>query len=43
MGKEFDAIELSNEIIADSAEPAVRQLDELSLALIGGGTGTVTF
>jgi len=39
MGKEFDAIEM----IADVVEPTVTQLNELSLAMIGGGTGTVTF
>jgi hypothetical protein len=43
MGKEFDAIEIGNEMIADMAEPSVIQLNELSLALIGGGLGTVTF
>ena len=43
MGKEFDVIEISNEMISDSAESAVTQLNDLSLALIGGGTGTVTF
>jgi hypothetical protein len=43
MGKEFDAIEINNEMIADVVEPTVTQLNELSLTMIGGGTGTVTF
>jgi len=43
MGKDFDAIEINIEMIADVVEPTVTQLNELSLAMIGGGTGTVTF
>ncbi len=43
MGKEFDAMEISNAMIADTAESSVTQLNELSLVLISGGFGTVTF
>ncbi len=43
MAKEFDTIEISNEMSADAAELSTTQLNELSLALVGGGLGTVTF
>jgi hypothetical protein len=45
MGKELGAIELDIEIVENTVEqPLVLvQLSELSLALVGGGGGTVIF
>ncbi len=43
MSKELDAIEISTEIIAELIEQPITQLNELSLACIGGGVVTVSF
>jgi hypothetical protein len=43
MSKELDTVEINTEIIADLMEQPVTQLNELSLACIGGGVVTVSF
>jgi hypothetical protein len=43
MGKEINAVEINNEIVENSVEQPLAQLTELSLALIGGGAGSVVF
>jgi hypothetical protein len=43
MGKELNAVEINNEIIENNVEQSLTQLSELSLTLIGGGNGTVSF
>lgn len=43
MSKEFDTIEINNEIIVNAPEQALTQLNELRLALVGGGSSTVAF
>jgi hypothetical protein len=43
MGKEINAVEVNSEIVENIAEHSLVQLSELSLALIGGGGGTVIF
>ena len=43
MGKELNAVEINSEIIENTVEQSLTQLSELSLALIGGGNGTVSF
>jgi hypothetical protein len=43
MGKEINAVEINNEVVEISAEQPLTQLTELSLALIGGGAGSVVF
>lgn len=43
MGKELNAVEINNEIIENNVEQSLTQLNELSLTLIGGGNGTVSF
>jgi hypothetical protein len=42
MSKEFDTIEINVDACANVVEQPLTQLDELSLALIGGGSGTVS-
>ena len=42
MSKEFDAIEIIADTTGNIVEQPLTQLDELSLALIGGGSGTVS-
>jgi hypothetical protein len=42
MSKEFDTIEINVEASENIIEQPLIQLDELSLALIGGGSGTVS-
>jgi hypothetical protein len=42
MSKEFDAVEIKTETVTDSSEQVLTQLNELSLALIGGGLITVS-
>jgi hypothetical protein len=43
MGKELNAVEVNNEIVQNIVEQPLVQLSELSLALVGGGGGTVIF
>ena len=43
MGKEINAVEINNEAVENNVEQLLTQLNELSLALIGGGSGTVQF
>jgi len=43
MGKEINAVEINNEVVENNVEQPLTQLNELSLALIGGGSGTVQF
>jgi hypothetical protein len=43
MGKELDVVEVNSEIVENIVEQPLVQLSELSLALIGGGGGTVIF
>jgi len=43
MGKEINAVEINNEVVENNVEQPLIQLNELSLALIGGGSGTVQF
>ncbi len=43
MGKELNAVEISNEVLENDVEQPFPQLNELSLALIGGGAGSVVF
>ena len=43
MGKEINAVEINNEVVENNVEQLLTQLNELSLALIGGGSGTVQF
>jgi hypothetical protein len=43
MGKEINAVEINNEIVENNVEQPLTQLNELSLALVGGGSGTVQF
>ena len=43
MGKEINAVEINNEIIENNSERPLTQLNELSLALVGGGSGAVAF
>ncbi|GEM_PF-1331863 len=42
MSKEFDSIEINVDSSAKIIEQPLTQLDELSLALVGGGSGTVS-
>jgi hypothetical protein len=42
MSKEFDAVEINMETASDPSEQILTQLNELSLALIGGGLITVS-
>jgi hypothetical protein len=42
MSKEFDIIEINVDTRENLIEQPLTQLDELSLALIGGGSGTVS-
>jgi hypothetical protein len=42
MSKEFDAIEINVDARANLVDQSLTQLDELSLTLIGGGSGTVS-
>ena len=42
MSKEFDAIEINVDTIGNIVDQPLTLLDELSLALIGGGSGTVS-
>lgn len=42
MSKEFDTIEINVDTRENIIEQPLTQLDELSLALIGGGSGTVS-
>jgi hypothetical protein len=43
MGKELNAIEINVEILDNAAEQSPVELGDLSLALIGGGAGSVVF
>ena len=43
MGKELNAVEINNEVAENVAEQSVTQLNELTLALVGGGSGAVAF
>ena len=43
MGKEINAVEINNEVVENKVEQPLTQLNELSLALVGGGSGTVQF
>lgn len=43
MGKEFKAAEINNDVVENAEEQLVTQLNELSLALVGGGSSTVAF
>ena len=43
MGKEINAVEINNEVVENSVEQPLTQLNELSLAFVGGGCGTVQF
>ena len=43
MGKEINAVEINNEVVENNVEQLLTQLSELSLAIIGGGSGTVQF
>ena len=43
MGKEINAVEINNEVVENSVAQPLTQLNELSLALVGGGSGTVQF
>ena len=43
MGKEINAVEINNEVVENNVEQPLIQLNELSLALVGGGSGTVQF
>ena len=43
MGKEINAVEINNEVVENNVEQPLTQLNELSLALVGGGSGTVQF
>jgi hypothetical protein len=43
MGKELNAIEINVEILDNAAEQPHVELSDLSLALIGGGAGSVVF
>jgi hypothetical protein len=42
MSKEFDTIEINVDTRENIIEQPLTQLDELSLAVIGGGSGTVS-
>jgi hypothetical protein len=42
MSKEFDTIEINVDAFANIVDQPLTQLDELSLTLIGGGSGTVS-
>ena len=42
MSKEFDTIEINVDTSAKIIVQPLTQLDELSLALVGGGSGTVS-
>ena len=42
MSKEFDSIEINVDSSTKIIEQPLTQLDELSLALVGGGSGTVS-
>ncbi len=43
MSKELDTIEINTEITAELIEQPIAQLNELSLACVGGGVVTVSF
>jgi hypothetical protein len=43
MGKELNAFEINNEVVENALEQPLTQLNELSLALVGGGSGAVAF
>jgi hypothetical protein len=43
MGKEFNAVEINHEVVENAVEQPLTQLNELSLALVGGGSGAVAF
>jgi hypothetical protein len=43
MGKELNAFEINNEVVENAAGQPLTQLNELSLALVGGGSGAVAF
>ncbi len=43
MGKETNAVEINNEIAENNVEQTLTQLNELSLTLVGGGSGAVSF
>jgi hypothetical protein len=43
MGKELNVVEINVEILDSAVEQSPIELSELSLALIGGGAGSVVF
>jgi hypothetical protein len=43
MGKEFNAVEINSDVVENAVEQPLTQLNELSLALVSGGSGAVAF
>ncbi len=43
MGKELNAVEMNVEILHNTVDESPIELSDLSLALIGGGAGSVVF
>jgi hypothetical protein len=43
MGRELNAVEMNVEILDNATDQSPTELSDLSLALIGGGAGSVVF
>jgi hypothetical protein len=43
MGKELNVVEINVEILDNATDQSSAELSDLSLALIGGGAGSVVF
>lgn len=43
MGKELNAVEINNEVVENAVLQPLTELNELNLAIIGGGSGCVAF